>query len=53
MTMRRAFLGTLAGVLLAAPLATEAQSQRIVRVGYLGGSPLSPAQPTEMGLTPP
>ena len=31
--------------LLSAPLSAEAQSQRIFRVGYLGGGPPSPAQP--------
>ena len=36
--------------LLAAPITVEAQSQRIFRVGYLGGSPPSPAQPTVMGF---
>jgi putative ABC transport system substrate-binding protein len=44
---RRIFLGTLAGGLLAAPLAAEAQqSARIYRIGYLGpgsGSILPPA----------
>jgi putative ABC transport system substrate-binding protein len=44
---RRAFLGTLAGGLLAAPLVAEAQqSARIYRLGYLGpgsGSTLPPA----------
>ena len=37
MTTRRAFLGTLAGGLLAAPLAIEAQQAgKVWRVGYLG-----------------
>jgi len=31
---RRVFLGTLAGGLLAAPLAAEAQSARVVRMAY-------------------
>jgi putative ABC transport system substrate-binding protein len=37
---RRAFLGTLAGGLLAAPLGTEAQqAAKVYRIGLLGGSP--------------
>jgi putative ABC transport system substrate-binding protein len=32
---RRAFIGTLAGVLLAAPLTAEAQAGRVWRIGYL------------------
>ncbi len=40
MTTRRAFLGTLAGGLLAAPLAAEAQpAAKVYRVGLLGGTP--------------
>jgi putative ABC transport system substrate-binding protein len=38
-TTRRAFIGTLAGGLLAAPLAAEAQQRgKVPRVGYLAGS---------------
>jgi putative ABC transport system substrate-binding protein len=38
-TTRRAFLGTLAGGLLAAPLAAEAQqAAKVARIGYLAGS---------------
>jgi ABC-type uncharacterized transport system substrate-binding protein len=36
--------------LLVAPLAAEAQSQRIFRVGYLGGSPPSPGNPVLIGF---
>ncbi len=37
---RRAFLGTLAGSLLAAPLAAEAQqAAKVARVGFLGANP--------------
>jgi hypothetical protein len=32
---RRAFLGTLAGGLLAAPLARDAEQARVARIGYL------------------
>jgi len=32
---RRAFLGTLAGRLLAAPLARDAEQARVARIGYL------------------
>ena len=40
MSTRRAFLGTLAGGLLAAPLGTEAQqAAKVYRIGLLGGSP--------------
>jgi hypothetical protein len=36
MTTRRAFLGTLVGGLLAAPLSVEAQqSAKVARIGYL------------------
>jgi putative ABC transport system substrate-binding protein len=39
-TTRRAFLGTLAGALLAAPLAAGAQqAAKVYRLGLLGGSP--------------
>ena len=39
MTTRRAFIGTLAGGLLAAPLAAEAQQAgKVPRIGYLGNS---------------
>jgi putative ABC transport system substrate-binding protein len=42
---RRAFLGTLTGGLLAAPLAAEAQEpSRAYKVGYLGGSSAVPMQ---------
>ena len=46
MTTRRAFLGTLAGGLLAAPAATAAQkSEKIARLGILGiGSAPSPQE---------
>jgi ABC-type uncharacterized transport system substrate-binding protein len=38
-TTRRAFIGTLAGALLTAPLAAEAQpAAKIARIGYLSGS---------------
>jgi putative tryptophan/tyrosine transport system substrate-binding protein len=44
---RRAFLGTLAGGLLAAPLAAEAQqADRVARIGFLFASPGSPNAPT-------
>jgi DNA-binding LacI/PurR family transcriptional regulator len=37
---RRAFIGTLAGGLLATPLAADAQSaSKVYRIGLLGGSP--------------
>ena len=40
MTTRRAFLGTLAGGFLAAPLAVDAQpTAKVYRLGLLGGSP--------------
>jgi ABC-type uncharacterized transport system substrate-binding protein len=40
MTDRRAFLGALAGGLLAAPLAAEAQqATKVYRIGLLGGTP--------------
>jgi putative ABC transport system substrate-binding protein len=43
---RRTFLGTLAGGLLAAPLAAEAQSaERVWRIGYLGGGSRKPLVP--------
>jgi len=43
---RRAFIGTLAGSLIAAPLAAEAQpAKRIPRIGVL--LPAEPASPTE------
>jgi putative ABC transport system substrate-binding protein len=39
-TTRRAFIGTLASALLAAPLAAEAQqAAKVARIGYLGNSP--------------
>jgi putative ABC transport system substrate-binding protein len=39
MTDRRAFIGTLAGALLAAPFAAEAQqAAKVARIGYLAGS---------------
>ena len=42
---RRAFISTLAGGLLAAPLAAEAQEpSRVYKVGYLGGSSAVPMQ---------
>ncbi len=49
MVTRRAFIGTLAGGLLAAPLATEAQrAGKVSQIGYLiYGSPASVAQRTE------
>jgi len=43
---RRAFLGTLAGGLLAAPLAAEAQeSAKVAQVGILGAGP-TPSPPS-------
>jgi len=36
---RRAFLGTLAGGLLAAPLGAEAQQARVYKIGYLDLNP--------------
>jgi hypothetical protein len=42
MTTRRAFLGTLAGGLLAAPLAAEAQEAgNVPRIGLLTSAPFS------------
>ncbi len=42
MTTRRAFIGTLAGGLLAAPLAADAQqAAKVPRIGYLGANPAS------------
>ena len=50
MTTRRAFIGTLAG-LLAAPLAAEAQqAARIPRIGWLGGSLAGKSHMTEAFL---
>ena len=52
MISRRVFLGTVAGGLLAAPLAAEAQqARRAVRIGFLSSS-LSPAglEPFRQGL---
>jgi len=44
MISRRAFLGTLAGGLLAAPPAAEAQpTGKVWRIGMLGGNPIAPA----------
>ena len=41
---RRAFIGTLAGSLLAAPLAAEGQRpEKIFRIGWLGNVPPPPA----------
>ena len=47
---RRTFLATLAGSLLAAPLAAEAQpAGRVARIGYLGqNSPSAPAMPSNL-----
>jgi putative ABC transport system substrate-binding protein len=45
---RRAFLGTVAGALLAAPLAAEAQGGKAFRIGVL--SPLA-AEPASTGIT--
>ena len=43
MVTRRAFLGTLAGSLLAAPLAAEAQQVgKVYRIGYLATTPPTP-----------
>jgi putative tryptophan/tyrosine transport system substrate-binding protein len=39
MTTRRAFIGTLAGGLLVAPLAAAQQAPKVVRLGYLGENP--------------
>ncbi len=39
MITRRVFLGTLAGGLLAAPLAAAQQAAKIARIGYLGNNP--------------
>jgi putative ABC transport system substrate-binding protein len=41
MTTRRAFIGTLAGGLVAAPLAAEGQPGKVFRLGILGTSPLT------------
>jgi len=47
-TTRRAFLGTLAGGLLAAPLAAEAQqAAKIARIGWLTNDPASNPNPPE------
>ena len=45
---RRAFIGTLAGGLLAAPLAVEAQPGEVFRIGVLGTSP--PTDPAAVRL---
>ena len=43
---RRAFIGTMAGGLLAAPLAAEAQqAEKVYRIGYLGGQSESIDEP--------
>jgi hypothetical protein len=44
---RRTFLGTIAGSLLAAPLAAEAQTAaKVARIGWLGNSPAAKLAPT-------
>lgn len=50
MSIRGTLTVALALALLATPFAGVAQSQRIFRVGYLGGSPPSPTQPTVIGF---
>ena len=45
---RRAFIGTMTGGLLAAPLAAEAQGGKAFRIGVL--SPLA-AEPASTGIT--
>jgi len=58
---RRAFVGTVAGAVLTAPLIARAQSQngRIVRIGYLDGSSPSArtsrkgAKPGDLPVQPP
>ena len=54
MTTRRAFLGTLAGGLLAAPLAAEAQAGKVYRIGFLSylgcGASLDPKGAFRQGL---
>lgn len=50
MKLRALLMIVLTPALLAAPLSVEAQSQRIFRVGYLGGSPPSPEQPPLNGF---
>jgi hypothetical protein len=50
MKLRAILMIVLTLALLAAPLSVEAQSQRIFRVGYLGGSPPSPEQPPLNGF---
>ena len=45
MTTRRAFIGTLAGALITAPVAAEAQpAPKVYRIGLLGGSPPTAAE---------
>ena len=45
---RRAFLGTLTGGLLAAPLAAEAQAGKVARIGYLVTGSLESLEPTRV-----
>ncbi|MGE5858895.1 MAG: hypothetical protein ACM31K_10470 [Solirubrobacterales bacterium] len=45
---RRAFIGTLAGGLLAAPLPAEGQAGRVPHIGVIG--PVQPASPTEPNI---
>ncbi len=47
---RRAFLWTLAGGLLAVPLAAEAQQAKVPRIGYLGVAPRPPDEAFRQGL---
>ena len=50
MSIRGSLTIALVLALLAPPSAGVAQSQRIFRVGYLGGGPPSPPQPTTIGV---
>src|SRR5207244_9025280 len=50
MSIRGSLTIALVLALLAPPSAGVAQSQRIFRVGYLGGGPPSPPQPTMIGF---
>jgi len=45
---RRAFLGTLAGSVLAAPLAAKAQQPRVYKIGYLDVIPAAVDAPAAL-----